>query len=496
MPNLSELLAPRSRAKIEVELLAHLAGDGFPTDQWAEGSPGRTIARMIATGLRDRETLIAELAAGGFLDLAAVLTDAAGLPMPGWLEVLAAQMYRITGAAETYSRVRLTLTCTSGPGPYIKAAGELIAESQAGNHYTNIDEVTIPDGGSVTAVFQAEQSGQVLDATGTIDELTTPLPGVTVANVSTQFSDPVAKWSGAGTITPTMSTPTPERPRTLRVKVVASGAVGTALISLTTYETVDGRAVSAIERGPFALPAALNDGEILLTFADNGSALAFVGGDYWFISVPGLPLLSAGSEAEAPGQLAQRCRDRWPSLSAIPTEGKIAAWVRQCSVENGFGITRITTAPSNAVAGRTDVRVADGSGYASPEQLAILQSYIDARLVHEPFESVAVLAAESVAVTLTGTVRCRLGTLATVQAAFAESWAAYLSTVPIAGEMPGHLVRVGKVFDLLTNAGAYAACDLALSATRASTNGNGDLVLGGHQVPVVGTDSLTWQEVA
>jgi hypothetical protein len=78
----------------------------------------------------------------------------------------------------------LLLTCTAGPGPYTRAAGEIVAYAPAtGNKYTNVASVTIPDGGSVTAVFQAESPGLGYnDAAGSIIALVTPMPGVSVNN--------------------------------------------------------------------------------------------------------------------------------------------------------------------------------------------------------------------------------------------------------------------------------------------------------------------------
>jgi hypothetical protein len=497
MASLADLLTPRSPRDLELSLLLALQSEGFPTNDWPEGHQARTLVKMIArAGLGDREKLIGELAAGGFLDLAASLADANGVPIEGWLELLAESMFALARAEATFSRQRLTLTCTTGPGPYTRAAGQLVAVSDGGNYYRNVDSVAIPNGDSVAAIFQAEKAGPLADGTGTITDLSTPLPGVSIVNAPTQFSSVVKRWDGSGTITPSMSTPAPSTPRTLKIAITASGDVGTAWATLTVYAQSAGGALTApTTYSPFQVGATYSLDEITLTFADGADGTSFVAGDHWFISTPGTPLVASGCDAEALPALAQRCRDRWPALSAIPTESKIAGWIRQCAVENNFGAMRVTVAPSEVVAGRVDCHVADASGYLSPEQLQTIQDHIEERLQFEPWESVAVFPAETVPVALAGGVSVKRGQLATVQAAFAANWAAYLSTVPIGGEKPGKrpgfgVLRIGKLWQTLMDAGAFDATGLQLNGAADDTDLDGD------QVPAVGIDSITWRELA
>jgi hypothetical protein len=498
MASLDELLKPRASEDLEMILLSTLQSEGFPTPQWPSGHQARTLVRMIAhAGLGDRETLIGQLAAGGFLDLAAVLVDASGAPIEVWMEMLAQSMYALGRAEATFTRQRLTLTCTIGPGPYTRTAGQLAVRSRAGNYYKNVDAVAIPDGASVTAVFQAEKPGPLADDAepGTIVDMTTPLPGVSVVNAETQFSSVVQRWNGSGSILPSMSTAMPSTPRTLKVSITTSGNVGEAWATLTIYQqTAQGALYTPTTYGPFIISETFADGEITLTFADGadastGSHDSFIAGDHWFVSAPGAPQLASGCDSEALTMLAQRCRDRWPALSAIPTEGKIAGWIRQCAVENNFGALRVTVAPSLIVAGRVDCHVADASGFASPEQLQTIQDFIDERLQFES-ESVAVFPAETLAINPAGTVTVRRGKMAAVQAAFTANWAAYLSTVPIGGELPTGAVRIGKLWQTLMDAGAYDADGLQLNGAA------DDLPLDSDQVPAGGTDLLSWRELA
>jgi hypothetical protein len=85
-----------------------------------------------------------------------------------------------------------------------------------------------------------------------------------------------------------------------------------------------------------------------------------------------------------------------------------------------------------------------------------------------------------------------------VQAAASTAWNAYLATVPIGGEPPIGTVRIGKLWQLLMEAGAYDATGLGINGAAA------DFPLSADQVPTVagpdsshtGTANLTWQEVS
>jgi hypothetical protein len=487
--SLQDLLVPRDRETIEALLLSTLQGEGFPVTDWEVGGVARTILKMIATGLLDRETLIGYISAGGYLDFAAELTDPNGTPVEGWLELLAEQQYDIIRAGATFTQKRLTLTCTSGPGPYTRSAGQLIAISQAGNTYRNVASVTIPDGGSVEATFQAETPGAaVVDATGTIDELTTPLPGVTVLDQQASFSTPVSFQVGSGTITPSAAT-MPATARTLKVAITVSGLLSdtTAYYTVTKYS---GGVVATY--GPYQMTSATYvDSDVTLTFADGAAGTSFVAGDMWYVSTPGEATIQNGADQETAPALAQRCRDRWPSLSIIPTEGKYAAWVRECSIEQSLGINRITTSPSTTIAGMLNVYVADQTGTAPPEVVTALQAYVDLRTVDIEYGEVQTAVGK--AVTVTGVVQVKRGRLLAVKALAKSEWNAYLATVPIGGENPGGVVRFGKLWQILMEAGAFDASSLLLNSAAT------DLSLYAYEVPTVGssgTDNLTWVEVA
>jgi len=329
--------------------------------------------------------------AGGFLDLAAALVDASGAPVESWAETLAEQTYNLARAPAAFTRAYIVLNCAAGSGPVMRAAGELRARSAAGNYYISIESASIRDNGATRVLFQADESGAIIDPPGGID-LVTPLSGVTCT-------------------------------------IEAASVVG----------------------GPIEpLPA-----------------------------------------------LVQRCRDRWPALSAIPTEARYAAWTRQCSTDHRLGIQRITTAPSEEVAGQVVVYVADAGGTASVEQIAVLQSYMNARRADE-LETVAVVAAESLTVVPSGAVWCRAGSKAIVQAAAVDAWNAYLASIPIGGEMPNHCIRCSRLEQILMDAGAFDTGSLQLNNGGVGID---ILNMGAHQVPassalgLLDPAQMQWSEV-
>jgi len=497
MTTLAELLAPRNRTTIEAILMAALQeapiegmpGVRFPVTDWVPGSLERTTLRMIATGVADREYLIRLLTASGFLDLASTLVDPDGKPVEGWMEMLAAQVYRLERAPARYTRQLLTLTCTEGPGPYTRAAGELVAYSATtGNRYVNVAPVEIPDGGSVLAVFQAEEPGvQAPDSPETITGLVTPLPGVSVTNAPTAAGLPASYLTGSGSIE-VASTAITSSPRTVQLVFTTTGRIDdhTAWFTCTVYE---GNNVTTT--GPHMADPTFRQGDLDLALTDGAAdSQSFKAGDEWIVAVPGSPMLQAGADAEALPALAQRCRDRWPSLSRAPTAGSIMGMVRQASIDLQIGITKVTTAASLRVAGAADVWIAGTTATATVTQIAAVQAYLEARQVPS-----CVMAATAVPIRLGGEVTCRRGTIPAVKAAADLAWAQHIAGLDIGGPAPEHLLTLLDFANIIHDAGAYNARKLAFNGAES------DVVLKAREVATIAdspdglpSQALTWRE--
>ena len=506
MASLDDLLVPRDRDTLTAILLAYLQGENFPVTDYNAGGVALTIMQAATTGLLDRENLISYLVSGGYLDLAAALTDASGNPVESWCEMLAAQFFFINRAPSTFTQKNLTLTCATGSGPVTRAARQLRAVSQAGNYYVNTASVTVSDGSSTTGVFQAETAGPINDATGTIDTLSTPVAGVTVIDALAAYGVPVKNIAGSGSITPSSGHAT-NPASSWRVNITQSGNVGglvPAYYTITEFQSSGTVITSSAAVVPTTLVLGTIDStiDLTLTFANGSSGVAFEAGDSWYVGTPGPATVQIGAPQETLTALVQRCRDRWPALSAIPTEGRYAAWARQCSVDNHLGINRIRTVPSTTTAGALTVYLADYGGAPSAGTITIVQTYLDLRQTDTDIATAA--AASAVTVGVAGFVWCRSGKTGIVQAAAVAAWNSYLASVPIGGEEgialsagKSGIVRCSMLEQILMDAGAYDTNGLQLNSGGVDV----DLQITAAQVPASSTlglldPAMVWLEVA
>jgi uncharacterized phage protein gp47/JayE len=173
MLSLAQLVTPQTPDQIKTTLLARLAAAGFPVTDWLSGGVARTLVEIFAAGLSDLTTLIAAIAAGGFVDYAT----------GDWLTLLAYQLYELDRNEATFTRGDLVLRDSASAGPFTIVAGELFFQSDGGLRFTNIKDGTLPKGGALTLRIQAESPGASYNvATGSIRTMLTPLPGVTCNN--------------------------------------------------------------------------------------------------------------------------------------------------------------------------------------------------------------------------------------------------------------------------------------------------------------------------
>lgn len=483
---LAELLASPSQTELEARLLASLSASGFQVTDWFPGSVGRTIVKMTRAGLFDLSNLTSDIAAGGFLDLAAALDArlrAAGQPA-GWLDLIAEQLFNLTRAPATAAIQRVELTCAGGTGPYTKAAEELIVRGLiSGVSYRNTDSVTVPSGDSEFALFKAEAPGSApnADHSETLTDLVTPLPGLTANNPVTPFGDldtagncrlALGGGGSLGTITPSETVPgtPPVRFRNFTITVSVAGSIAAGTLTIDAYEQIDlvpTKTTTTIAPIPTTYTG-LGDG-ITLTFADNSGAPSFLGGDKFSFSTPGSPLVTMGRDAETDESLVGRCRGRWPELSAVPTEDRYAGWVHQCSIDNGFGITKIVTRASAIIAGTVDIIIAGSGATPSGPTIAAIQAYVDARdgIVDRANVAAASALPISVGNSIGGGARVRSGQMAAVQAAAQEAWDAYLALLPIGGDIEG-MARLAKLEEAIMDAGAIDVMGLQLQGSASN----------------------------
>lgn len=172
MPSLTDVLTPQHPDDIEAIILGILQGVGFPVTSWQPGSVARTLVRAFSEVIADLTQAIANIAAGGYLDLAEGV----------WLDLLAT-FYELTRNPALFTQGLATLTDTANAGPYTIVVGQLFIQDAAGHRYTNITAGTLPQGSTLQLTWRAEAAGSAYNVSnGDINQMVTVLPGVTVNN--------------------------------------------------------------------------------------------------------------------------------------------------------------------------------------------------------------------------------------------------------------------------------------------------------------------------
>ncbi|GEM81850.1 baseplate J/gp47 family protein [Meiothermus hypogaeus] len=175
MPDLQQLLQPRSRDQIMAALITYLQGKGYAPTDWVEGSVQRTLVELQAAGIADLEALRLQIAKSGFLDLAE----------GDYLDLLGQSAYGLSRKQATFARQTFRLTAQAGFGPYSIQPGQLWVGNAAGLRFNNLSGGTLPLGGTLDVEFRAEQPGAAYNLTlGSANTLFTPLPGVTTTNIA------------------------------------------------------------------------------------------------------------------------------------------------------------------------------------------------------------------------------------------------------------------------------------------------------------------------
>jgi uncharacterized phage protein gp47/JayE len=175
VPNLNQLLQPRSRDQVLAALIAFLQAKGYPPTDWVEGSVQRTLVELQAAGIADLEALRLQIAKSGFLDFAE----------GDYLDLLGQSAYGLSRKQATFARQKFTLTAQAGFGPYSIQPGQLWVGDAQGLRFNNLSGGTLPLGGTLDLEFRAESPGAAYNlpiGSGTI--MFTPLPGVTIVNTA------------------------------------------------------------------------------------------------------------------------------------------------------------------------------------------------------------------------------------------------------------------------------------------------------------------------
>lgn len=474
--SLAQLTTAETQAAIETRLLAALAGRGLPIDAWTppeQGGVERTAVRMVAGTISKLASgKLAQAAKGRVLDLAA----------DDLLAYLAAHYYQLDRqpATSTIQSVWITLVPTAPPIDF--DAGEVwVASSSTGHRYQSLEPIKLGPRDSQPFRFIAEVPGQDYnDTTGTIDVMVVAPAGVTCTNAPAMDYLP-AHISGfsSGHISARSNDEDHNGDPlhvagsvydTIMVRIAGDGDVGTALFSYS----VDGGDTWLPEFGATPMPPTF---EILgppgadlsgakITFM-NGTTPSFIHGDI-FTLILATSIEQRGGDAWSDATLRTLCRDRWATLSSVPTAGAIELWAHLASPE----VRKVLSDADPATPGGIVVTIASSAGPASGQAQFDVSDYISARLRGfkgvpapgtgvgaSPAEGVLVRSAIARPITAAGMVFVPRAKLRDAQTASQLAWLRYLASVDLGG-----VVVLAEFEDILLDSGARNVSGALLNA--------------------------------
>lgn len=447
-PTLASLLVAQTQEDLFQIALGVYQANGFPVQSWQPLGVERTRLMAFTKALADAlASYVPAYVGAGFLDYA---TGA-------WLQLTAQELYNILYNAATFTQGSIVLTAASGVGSATYQAGELIAIFDASQRrYSNLSSVVVPTGpGTVTATFQAEFAGAAYnnDPSNSGDiTLVTPIPGVSLTNPASTYTSVAHVGSGTGSITPSGS---PTEPHQTVITFTSTGASGIA-----SWEySIDG--APAVSAGAVASATNIGGTSINITLADGASGTSFVDGDTYTFNNPGSWITQQGSDVESDASLATRCRNRWASLSVVPTQG-LYELLATSTPSVGSQVTQVIVLPDTVINNKVNIIVAGPAGILPPATVAAIQTYINPRA--RGTDNPVVASPSSLNVTLAGTITCTASALTTVQAGVQDAVSNYVNSVGINGT-----IRIAAIIDAIMNlTGAVDATGITINGVAAN----------------------------
>lgn len=468
MATLAELLAAVTIQQSLAKVLGVYQSYGFPTTSWQSGGTDLTRALAIATAVNDlAANYVPGITAGGFTQLAADIEDT------GWIRLLADQNFDLPFNPATFTVGTITLTASSTAGTNVIAAGQLIAVFGAsGNRYINSTGGTLSASSTLDLQWTAEFAGaQYNDPSSSSITLVTPLPGVTLSNPATDYTDVVHVGSGTGTLDLTGS---PVGSHQVIVRIDSTGAAGVAEWSYSLDGSPfvsESNATSVTNLGGTGINIDLVDGMTGTT--------SFVDGDTYLFNTPGSWITTQGSDAEVNIALALRCQDRWSSLSNIQTEGYYELITRSVPTV-GSQVTQVIVLPDADINNKVNIVVAGPEGVLPPGTIADIQSYVTPRAIGTDYPTVVSPAVHDTTVAFTATVQASL--LSAAQDAVDTVVTNYVNESGI-----NPTIRLASIIELaMEQVGMIDVADLLIDGVAAN------LTLGDDETFVVASlDTLT-----
>lgn len=403
MTDLATLLNAPTSDELKERLRGLLQLNGFPVTDWLSGAAGRSVYEMEGEALYEFvSTLIPIIAKAGYSELAT----------GDWLTLLSYYVYQNTRTPASFTIQQCVLTSSVGAPAYTIAAGDIRAKSAAGLEYVNTTGGLLTSGGTLTVTMQSltvndsANGFDYADGAGTLNQLVTALPGVTINNPAPEFDTVTLVGVGNGTVTTSRANPlVAPSTCTLKVRIDSNGDVNSATFSYS----LNGGAYVFVGAVPatFDVPTT----GIQLGFANGAASPSFVLDDVYYAGSPGSPITQRGADQESDDQLRQRNRERWASLADVPTDDLYAIWAKTIAPQ----VRLVKVAVDAVQPGKVNITIA-GLGYALPAAIvALVQAFL---LSKKPITDRPVTAsATPQTLTLGGIIKCKRKDIPAHQAA-------------------------------------------------------------------------------
>lgn len=423
---LAELLVGVTPAQAFDRLLQYYKTNGFPVESWQEFGTERTRAQAYAAALSDVAThLLPQIAGGALVDYST----------GNWVDLLASN-YGLTRNPAVFTTGGMTLTAGAGAGPYVITAGQLTAVfPDTGNRYRNTTGGTLNPSSSLAPSWVAEHAGaSYRDPNNNTVSLVTPLPGVTISNPPTDYTDVSQVGTGTGTVT-LSGTPTGSHTVTLRIDSTGSAGVASWSYSLDGSPYVSVGAVASYS-------ISLGGGHTIgITLVDGGIGTSFVLNDIYTFGTPGNWVTSQGADQEGNTELLTRCAQRWASLSALPTSSWYELMVKS-TPSYGSQVTQVKVLPDTVVANKVNIVCAGPAGSLPGGVVSAIQAWVAPRVILTERPNVTTPTNQTVNFSYTVTVAAQY--ITTINASILVALQAYMAQVGINGT-----IRLSKVIEII-----------------------------------------------
>lgn len=173
--SLTDLTTPTTVAEARASVYNVLGILGVNTTDWRPGAVVRTMITAFCVLFASCTNLIASIAKGGFLALAAKL----------WLTLVARYVYGIERFEATYATGLITFNNPTDNSYGPEAAGDVVVRNPVtGATYESTESLTLPPSSSVTIAVRCQQQGSFgTSESGQITELQSPsFSGVEITN--------------------------------------------------------------------------------------------------------------------------------------------------------------------------------------------------------------------------------------------------------------------------------------------------------------------------